>query len=66
MYLAYKEGWQLDKAAIIIHTNFFLVQQEYIGIISPSKRITVTSLKQRAECLDTEDLIKNIKNKEGH
>ena len=35
-------------------------------MILPSKRITVTSLKQRAEYLDIKDLIRGIRNKEGH
>ena len=35
-------------------------------MISPNKRITVTSLKQCAEHLNTEDLIKGIRNKKGH
>ena len=49
-----------------MHTNFFLVQQEYIGIISLNKRITATSLKQYKERLNTKDLIKGIRSKKGH
>ena len=41
VYSKQKEGWQLKRTAIIIHTNFFLVQQEYVGMISPNKRISV-------------------------
>ena len=33
VYLEQEEGWQLNKAVIIIHTNPFLVQQEYKDII---------------------------------
>ena len=42
IHLVQEEGWQLKGAIIIIHTNFFLVQQKYIGIISLSKRIGTT------------------------
>ena len=66
VYLEQKEGWQLDKAAITIYTNFFLAQWEHIGIILLSKKITATSLKQHVECLDVKDLIGGIKNKEGY
>ena len=66
VYLKQEKGWQLDRAAIIIHTNFFLVQQEYIGMILPNKRIITISLKQYAERSDVEDLIRGIKNKEGY
>ena len=66
MHLKQKENWQPNKAAITIYTNFFLVQWEYVGIISPNKRITATSLKRHTEYLDTKDLIKGIRNKEGY
>ena len=35
-------------------------------MISPNKRITAISLKQRAERSDAEDLIEGIRNKEGY
>ena len=66
VHLKQEEGQQLDGVIITIYTNFFLVQQEYIGIISPSKKITATSLKQCMECLDAKNLIKGIRNKEGY
>ena len=66
VHLKQEKGWQLNRATIATHTNFFLVQQEHIGIISPNKRITATSLKRRAERLDAKDLIKDIRNKKGH
>ena len=34
--------WVLKGAVIATQTNFFLVQQEYVGMILPSKRITAT------------------------
>ena len=49
-----------------MHTNFFLIQQEYVGIILLNKRITITSLKQHKERLSTKDLIKGIRNKKGY
>ena len=49
-----------------MHTNFFLVQQKYIGIILLSKRITATSLKRCKERLSTKDLIGGIRNKESY
>jgi hypothetical protein len=42
VYLEQKEGWQLKRVIIITQTNFFLAQREYIGMISLSKKITVT------------------------
>ena len=66
IHLKQEEGWRLNKAAIITHTNFFLAQQEYIGIISPSKKITATSLKQHMEHSDAKDLIRGIRNKKSH
>ena len=66
VHLKQNEGWQLDGAAIVIYTNFFLVQQEYVGIILPNKRITATSLEWCTEYLDIKDLIKGIRNKKGH
>ena len=35
-------------------------------MISPNKKITATSLKQCAECSDTKNLIRGIRNKESH
>ena len=49
-----------------MYTSFFLVQREYVGIISPNKKITTTNLKQCAERLDTKDLIGGIRNKKGY
>ena len=66
IHLVQEEGWRPDKAVITIYTNFFLVQQEHIGIISFSKRITATSLEQRAERLNTKDIIRGIRNKKGY
>ena len=63
VHLTQKEGWQLEGAAIIIYTNFFSVQQEYIGMISPNKRITVTTQARR---LDIKDLTGGIRNKKGY
>ena len=42
VHLEQEEGCQLKRVIIITQTNFFLAQQEYIGIISLSKRITAT------------------------
>ena len=43
VHLRQEEGWRLEGATIIIQTNFFSAQCEYIGIISPNKRITNTT-----------------------
>ena len=59
IHLAQEEGWRLKGAIIITHTNPFNTQQEQVGIISPSKRITATTQAQR---LDAKDLIKGIRN----
>ena len=40
VHLIQEKGWRLKGAIIVTQTNFFLVQQEYIGMISLSKRIT--------------------------
>ena len=40
IHLKQEEGWRLDRDAIITHTNFFSVQREHIGIITPSDSIT--------------------------
>ena len=40
VYLKQEKGWRLKGAVIIIQTNPFSVQQEYIGLILLSKRIT--------------------------
>ena len=66
VHLKQKKGWRLNRAIIIIYTNFFLVQQEYIGIILPSKRITVINLKQYTKWLNIKNLIGGIRSKEGH
>ena len=42
VYLEQEEGWRLKRTTITIYTNFFSTQQEYIGIISPSKKIIAT------------------------
>ena len=63
VHLTQKEGWQLNRAAIAIQTNFFSIQQEQEGIISLSKRITAVI---RARRLDTKDLMEDIRNKESH
>jgi hypothetical protein len=65
VHLEQEEGWQLNKATIVIYTNFFSAQQEHISIISPSKRITTTSLKQYIECSNAKDLMGGIRNKEN-
>ena len=46
-----------------MQTNFFLAQQEYIGIISLSEKITATIQVRR---LDTEDLTGGIRNNKSH
>ena len=61
IYSVHKEGWQLDRVAITIYTNPFSVQQEQVGIISLSKRITATNLERWAVCLDAKDLIGGIR-----
>ena len=40
VHLRQEEGWRLEGAVIIMQTNFFLAQREYIGMISLSERIT--------------------------
>ena len=44
IHLTQEENWHLVKTAITTHTNSFSKQQEQEGIISPNKRMTVTSL----------------------
>ena len=46
-----------------MHTNFFLAQREYIGMISLSKRITAVVQARRS---DTEDLIGGIRNEKSY
>jgi len=46
VHLKQEKGWRLEGAAIIIQTNFLLAQQEQVGIISPSNRITATTPAQ--------------------
>ena len=43
VHLRQEEGWRLKGATIIIQTNFFSAQREYIGIILPNERITNTT-----------------------
>jgi len=52
-----EEGWRPVGETIMTHTNFFSKQQEQEGIISLSKRITVTSLLYQ---LNAEDLTGDI------
>ena len=59
VYLVQKEGWRSKRAIIIIYTNPFNTQQEQVGIISLSKRITATI---RARHLDTKNLTGGIRN----
>ena len=66
VYLEQEEGWWLDKIAIVMYTNFFLVQWEYVGIILLSERITVTSLEWCEECLSAKDLMEGIRNEKGY
>jgi hypothetical protein len=42
MHLKQKKGEQLNRDIIATHTSLFLVQQEYINMITPSNRITLT------------------------
>ena len=42
VHLEQEKGWQLEEVMIAIYTSFFLAQQEYIGIVSLSKKINVT------------------------
>ena len=42
VHLEQEEGWRPKGAIIIIQTNFFLVQQEHVGIILLNKRIIDT------------------------
>ena len=46
-----------------MQTNFFLTQREYIGMISPSKKITATIQVQH---LNTKDLTGGIRNKKSY
>ena len=48
---------------IVIQTNFFTAQWEYVGMIALSDRINVTVRARRS---DTEDLIRGIRIKEGY
>ena len=63
VYLAQEEGWRLDEAIIIIYTNFFSTQREYVSITLLSKRITAATRARRSDAVD---LIGGIKNKEGY
>ena len=57
IHLTQKKGWQPVKEIIATHTNFFSSQQKHKGMISLSKKMTVTSLLHQ---LDADDLTKNI------
>jgi len=63
IHLTHKEGWHLIRTAITTHTNFFLTQQEYKGITSLNKKMTVTSLLHQ---LEAEDLIRGIIKEKDH
>ena len=63
IHLTQEESWQPIGAVIATHTNFFSTQQEYEGITSPSKRMTVTSLLHQSEA---EDLIGGIIREEDY
>ena len=39
IHLKQEKGWRLDKAAIVMYNNFFLIQQEYKSIVLLSKII---------------------------
>ena len=62
VHSAQEEGWQPKGAIITIHTNPFNTQQEQVGMISLSKRITATTQARRS---DAEDLTGGIRNT-GH
>ena len=57
VHSAHEEGCRPEGAAIATHTNPFSARREQEGMISPSKRITATSLEQRALRSDAEDLV---------
>ena len=57
IHLTQKEDWHLVRETIITHTNSFSKQQEHKGMISPNKRITVTSLLHQ---LNAEDLTRDM------
>ena len=42
VHLTQEEGWRPKGATIIMQTNFFSLQREQEGIISPSEKITAT------------------------
>ena len=58
VHLTQEKDWCPIREVITTHTNSFSEQK---GMISPNKRITVTSLLHQP---DAEDLIKNIIRKE--
>ena len=58
-----EEGWQLKGFTIIIHTSPFFTQQEQGLIISPLRAIEDVSSTQY---LNTEDLIRGIKNNKSY
>ena len=57
IYSTQEEGWHPVKEAITTHTNSFSEQWEQKGMISPSKRMIITSLLHQP---DTEDLVGGI------
>ena len=63
VHLIQEEGWRLKKTVIVIQTNFFSLQREQEGIISPNKRITAIVQARRSDAID---LIKSIRNNEGY
>ena len=63
VHLTQKKDWRLKEAAIITQTNFFSLQQEQEGMISPKERITAITQVRRS---DVEDLIRDIRNKRGY
>ena len=63
VHLKQEEGWQLDKATIIIHTNFFFKQWEQGLITLLFKEIDVIS---KAQQTDAKDLVEGIRNKKDY
>ena len=61
VHLVQDDGWQLEGDAIAIYTNLFLIQQEQVGIISPSKRINITTQLWRLDAVDLTGGISNNK-----
>ena len=57
IHLMQEDGWRPVRETIITHTNTFSKQQEQEGMISPSKRMIITSLLCQP---DAEDLMGGI------